>query len=216
MAVDAQRLQDLTQFAQQMWSAPFQIVICMVSLYHLVGWSMLAGIAVMIIMIPINGFIARIMKNLQKAQMKNKDARSRLIAEIVNNMKSIKLYAWGAAFMNKLNYIRNDQELKNLRKIGAGQAFANFTWSSTPFLVSCSTFAVFVLTTDRPLSIDIVFPALGMPLSSQCLAILHLLTLGLVSPVQPPHLPFGGSPHGHHFDHRGQCCRWPSHFIPHG
>ena len=162
MAVDAQRLQDLTQFAQQVWSAPFQIVICMLSLYQLVGWSMLSGIAVMIIMIPINGVIARLMKNLQKQQMKNKDARSRLIAEIVNNMKSIKLYAWGAAFMNKLNYIRNDQELKNLRKIGAGQAFANFTWSSTPFLVSCSTFAVFVLTTDRPLTTEIVFPALGM------------------------------------------------------
>ncbi|KAL2137148.1 hypothetical protein VTI74DRAFT_7695 [Chaetomium olivicolor] len=162
MAVDAQRLQDLTQFAQQIWSAPFQIIICMVSLYQLVGWSMLAGIGVMIIMIPINGMIARIMKNLQKQQMKNKDARSRLIAEIVNNMKSIKLYAWGAAFMNKLNYIRNDQELKNLRKIGAGQAFANFTWSSTPFLVSCSTFAVFVLTTNRPLTTDIVFPALAL------------------------------------------------------
>lgn len=162
MAVDAQRLQDLTQFAQQLWSAPFQIVICMASLYQLVGWSMLAGIGVMIIMIPINGMIARFMKNLQKQQMKNKDARSRLVAEIVNNMKSIKLYAWGAAFMNKLNYIRNDLELKNLRKIGAGQAFANFTWSTTPFLVSCSTFAVFVLTSDRPLSTDIVFPALGM------------------------------------------------------
>ncbi|KAH6849996.1 ABC transporter type 1, transmembrane domain-containing protein [Chaetomium sp. MPI-CAGE-AT-0009] len=162
MAVDAQRLQDLTQFAQQIWSAPFQIIICMVSLYHLVGWSMLAGIGVMIFMIPINGMIARIMKNLQKSQMKNKDARSRLVAEIINNMKSIKLYAWGAAFMNKLNYIRNDQELKNLRKIGAGQAFANFTWSSTPFLVSCSTFAVFVLTDDRPLTTDIVFPALAL------------------------------------------------------
>jgi ABC-type multidrug transport system fused ATPase/permease subunit len=162
MAVDGQRLQDLTQFAQQLWSAPFQIIICMVSLYQLVGWSMLAGIGVMIIMIPINGVIARYMKNLQKQQMKNKDARSRLIAEIVNNMKSIKLYAWGAAFMNKLNYIRNDQELKNLRKIGAGQAFANFTWSSTPFLVSCSTFAVFVLTGDQPLTTEIVFPALAL------------------------------------------------------
>jgi ABC-type multidrug transport system fused ATPase/permease subunit len=162
MAVDAQRLQDLTQFAQQLWSAPFQITLCMISLYQLVGWSMLAGIGVMIFMIPINGFIARYMKNLQKQQMKNKDARSRLIAEIVNNMKSIKLYAWGAAFMNKLNYIRNDQELKNLRKIGAGQAVANFTWSTTPFLVSCITFTVFVLTSDKPLSTDIVFPALTL------------------------------------------------------
>jgi ABC-type multidrug transport system fused ATPase/permease subunit len=162
MAVDAQRLQDLTQFAQQLWSAPFQITICMISLYQLVGWSMLAGIAVMIIMVPINGFIAKFMKTLQKQQMKNKDARSRLIAEIVNNMKSIKLYAWGAAFMNKLNYIRNDLELKNLRKIGAGQAVANFTWSTTPFLVSCSTFTVYVLTNDKPLTTDIVFPALAL------------------------------------------------------
>ncbi|KAI0128475.1 P-loop containing nucleoside triphosphate hydrolase protein [Xylariales sp. AK1849] len=162
MAVDAQRLQDLTQFAQQVWSAPFQIIICMVSLYQLVGWSMLSGVGVMLVMIPINGFIARFMKRLQKQQMKNKDARSRLIAEIINNMKSIKLYAWSTAFMNKLNHVRNDMELQNLRKIGAGQAFANFTWSTTPFLVSCSTFAIFVWTHDIPLTTDIVFPALAL------------------------------------------------------
>lgn len=162
MAVDAQRLQDLTQFAQQAWSAPFQIIICMVSLYNLVGWSMMAGIVVMIIMMPVQGFVARIMKNLQKDQMKNKDARSRLINEIINNMKSIKLYAWGSAFMNKLNYVRNEQELKNLRRIGATQAFANFTWNTAPFFVSCSTFTVFVLTQDKPLSTDIVFPALAL------------------------------------------------------
>lgn len=162
MAVDTQRLQDLTQFAQMLWSAPFQILLCMVSLYQLVGWSMLAGVGAMILMIPINGIIARIMKSLQKTQMKNKDTRTRLMTEILNNMKSIKLFAWSQAFMNKLNYVRNDQELKTLRKIGAAQALANFTWSTTPFLVSCATFAVFVFTTDRPLSTEIVFPALTL------------------------------------------------------
>jgi ATP-binding cassette, subfamily C (CFTR/MRP), member 1 len=162
MAVDTQRLQDLTQYGQQLWSAPYQIILCMASLYQLVGLSMLAGVGAMIIMIPINGLIARLMKTLQKEQMKNKDSRTRLIAEIVNNMKSIKLYAWGSAFMNKLNYVRNDQELKTLRKIGAAQSFANFTWSTTPFLVSCSTFTVFVLTQDTRLTVDIVFPALTL------------------------------------------------------
>lgn len=162
MAVDAQRLQDLTQFAQQTWSAPFQIIICMVSLYQLVGWSMMAGVGVMIAMVPLNGIVARFMKTLQKEQMKNKDTRSRLIAEIVAMMKSIKLYSWGAAFMNKLNYVRNEQELKTLRKIGAAQAVANFTWSTTPFLVSCMTFTVFVLTRDEPLTTEIIFPALTL------------------------------------------------------
>merc|ERR1711981_561116 len=84
------------------------------------------------------------------------------MTETLNNMKSIKLYAWTTAFMNKLSYVRNDLELHTLRKIGATQAFANFTWSTTPFLVSCSTFAVFVLTQDKPLSTDIVFPALTL------------------------------------------------------
>ena len=162
MAVDTQRLQDLTQYGQMLWSAPFQIILCMASLYQLVGISMLAGVAAMIIMIPVNGFIARIMKTLQKEQMTNKDSRTRLMTEILNNMKSIKLFAWGQAFMNKLNYVRNDQELKTLRKIGAAQAFANFTWSTTPFLVSCSTFTVFVLTRDQPLTTEIVFPALTL------------------------------------------------------
>jgi ATP-binding cassette subfamily C (CFTR/MRP) protein 1 len=63
MAVDTQRLQDLTQY---------QIILCMISLYQLVGISMLAGVGAMILMIPINGLIARLMKKLQKEQMKNK------------------------------------------------------------------------------------------------------------------------------------------------
>jgi ABC-type multidrug transport system fused ATPase/permease subunit len=162
MAVDQQRLSDLTQFGTQLWSAPFQITLCMISLYQLVGVSMFAGIGVMILMIPLNGIIARMMKRLQLVQMKNKDARSRLMTEILNNIKSIKLYAWNTAFMNKLSHIRNDLELNTLRKIGATQSIANFTWQSTPFLVSCSTFTVFVLTEDRPLTTSIVFPALTL------------------------------------------------------
>ena len=162
MAVDTQRLQDLTQYGQMLWSAPFQIVLCMISLYQLVGISMLAGVAAMILMIPVNTLIAKVMKSLQKEQMKNKDSRTRLVTEILNNMKSIKLYAWSQAFMKKLNYVRNDLELKTLRKIGAAQAVATFTWSTTPFLVSCSTFTVFVLTRDEPLTTDIVFPALTL------------------------------------------------------
>ncbi|KAI9840844.1 MAG: hypothetical protein M1837_001258 [Sclerophora amabilis] len=162
MAVDTQRLQDLTQYGQMLWSAPLQIVLCMVSLYQLVGISMLAGVGAMILMIPVNGLIAKLMKTLQKEQMKNKDSRTRLMTEILNNMKSIKLYAWTSAFINKLNYIRNDLELKTLRKIGATQAIANFTWSTTPFLVSCSTFMVFVLTEKQPLTTELVFPALTL------------------------------------------------------
>ena len=171
MAVDTQRLQDLTQYGLQLWSAPFQITLCMISLYNLVGYSMLAGVGIMILSIPMNGVLARYMKRLQKVQMKNKDSRTRLMTEILNNMKSIKLYAWGQAFMKKLTYIRNDLELNTLRKIGAMSGVQTFVWTSTPIAVSTATFAVFVLTKDAPLSTELVFP---------CLTLFNLLSFPLM------------------------------------
>lgn len=162
MAIDQQRLADLTQYGLQLLSAPFQIVLCMISLYQLVGLPMLAGVGAMVLTVPLNALIAKMMKKLQITQMKNKDQRTRLMTEILNNMKSIKLYAWTSPFMDHLSHVRNDLELNTLRKIGAAQSVANFTWSTTPFLVSCSTFAVFVLASDRPLSSQIVFPALTL------------------------------------------------------
>ena len=171
MAVDTQRLQDLTQYGQQLWSAPFQITLCMLSLYSLVGYSMLAGVAIMVLTIPLNGLLARYMKKLQKRQMGNKDSRTRLMTEILNNMKSIKLYAWGQAFMKKLNYIRNDLELHTLRQIGGMSAVQMFTWNITPIAVSTATFAVFVLTNDAPLSVELVFP---------CLTLFNLLSFPLM------------------------------------
>ena len=107
--------------------------------------------------------------------MENKDARSRLIAEGLNNMKSIKLFAWGQAFMTRIRHIRSDQGLATVRKIGTVKAIVSFTGSAAPFLVACSTFAVFVLAQKEPLTTEIVFPAL---------ALFHLLTSPLsVLPV---------------------------------
>ncbi|MCJ1306993.1 hypothetical protein MMC25_000637 [Agyrium rufum] len=184
MSVDTQRLQELMQFGQQLWSAPFQITLCMISLYSLVGWPMFAGVAAMALSIPLNTVIAKFNKKLQKVQMGHKDTRTRLTTEILNNMKSIKLYAWSQAFIKKLNFVRNEQELKNLRRIGALQAVANFTWSTTPFLVSCSTFTLYVLTNDHPLTTDLVFPALTLfNLLSFPLAVLPMVISSIVEAI---------------------------------
>lgn len=163
MSVDVQRLQDLVQNLQIIWSGPFQIIMCLYSLHGLLGNSMWAGVAIMVVMIPLNGVIARYQKKLQKTQMKYKDERSRLISEILNNIKSLKLYNWEKPYLEKLTHVRNDKELVNLTRMGVFGAVSNFTWTLAPFLVSCSTFALFVLTQkDASLSTDIVFPALSL------------------------------------------------------
>ncbi|CCH58178.1 hypothetical protein TBLA_0A03800 [Henningerozyma blattae CBS 6284] len=162
MSVDVQRLQDVAQWCNIIWSGPFQITLCLVSLYKLLGNSMWIGVFILIFMMPINSYLMRIQKKLQKIQMKNKDERTRLISEILNNIKSLKLYAWEAPYKEKLEYVRNEKELKNLTKMGCYVAFTHFQFNIVPFLVSCSTFAVFVWTQDRPLTTDLVFPALTL------------------------------------------------------
>lgn len=163
MSVDVQRLQDLVQNLQIIWSGPFQIILCLYSLHGLLGNSMWAGVAIMIVMIPLNAVIARYQKKLQKTQMKYKDERSRLISEILNNIKSLKLYGWEHPYLKKLYHVRNDKELANLKRMGIFGAASMFSWNLAPFLVSCSTFGLFVLTNKNvSLSTDIVFPALSL------------------------------------------------------
>uniref|UniRef100_A0A4W5REG2 ABC-type glutathione-S-conjugate transporter n=1 Tax=Hucho hucho TaxID=62062 RepID=A0A4W5REG2_9TELE len=58
MSVDAQRFMDLTTFLNMLWSAPLQIILALYFLWQNLGPSVLAGVAVMILLIPLNAAIA--------------------------------------------------------------------------------------------------------------------------------------------------------------
>lgn len=87
MAVDAQRFMDLTTYINMLWSAPLQIALALFFLWEILGPSVLAGLAVMIILIPVNGVIANKIKTLQIKQMKNKDERVKLMNEVLSGIK---------------------------------------------------------------------------------------------------------------------------------
>ena len=65
MSVDAQRMQDVTGFVWMMWSCPLQISVSIYMLWGIVGPSVLAGVAVMVLMIPVNAFMATMQRKLQ-------------------------------------------------------------------------------------------------------------------------------------------------------
>ncbi|UYV79410.1 ABCC2 [Cordylochernes scorpioides] len=65
MSVDAQRFVDLMTYINLIWSAPFQIVLSVYFLWGMLGPSVMAGVVVMILMMPLNGVIATYSKKLQ-------------------------------------------------------------------------------------------------------------------------------------------------------
>ncbi|XP_042196879.1 multidrug resistance-associated protein 1 isoform X2 [Callorhinchus milii] len=148
MSVDAQRLMDLITYINMMWSAPLQVTLAMYFLWQNLGPSVLAGVAVMILLVPINSMIAMKTKDLQVTQMKEKDNRIKLMNEILNGIKVIKLYAWELAFKEKVMQIRR-KELKVLKNAAYFSAVSTFTWICAPFLVALSSFAVYVLVNEH-------------------------------------------------------------------
>jgi len=87
MSVDAQRLMDICTHLNVLWSAPFQIGLSLYFLWTTLGPSVLAGLVVMILLIPINAVVTRKVQQLQIKQMKNKDKRIKLMNEILSGIK---------------------------------------------------------------------------------------------------------------------------------
>uniref|UniRef100_A0A673W7F6 Canalicular multispecific organic anion transporter 2-like n=1 Tax=Salmo trutta TaxID=8032 RepID=A0A673W7F6_SALTR len=144
MSVDAQRFMDLTTFLNMLWSAPLQIILALYFLWQNLGPSVLAGVAVMILLIPLNAAIA---VRTRAYQMQYKDTRIKLMNEILNGIKVLKLYAWENSFKDKVLEIRQ-KELNVLRKTAYLGALSTMAWTSAPFLVALMTFAVYV-TVDK-------------------------------------------------------------------
>ncbi|XP_063235805.1 multidrug resistance-associated protein 1-like isoform X3 [Bacillus rossius redtenbacheri] len=143
MSVDAQRFMDITTNLSMVWSAPLQITLAIIFLWDVLGPSVLAGLAVMIILIPVNGYIANKSKTLQIRQMKNKDERVKLMNEVLSGIKVLKLYAWEPSFEEQVLRIRG-KEMKVLKQAAYLNAGTSFIWTCAPFLVCAVTFTVFV------------------------------------------------------------------------
>ncbi|XP_072483308.1 ATP-binding cassette sub-family C member 2 [Notamacropus eugenii] len=148
MSVDAQRFMDVTNFIHLLWSCPFQIVLSIVFLWMELGPSILAGLGVMILLIPVNGVLATKCRAIQVENMKNKDKRLKLMNEVLSGIKILKYFAWEPSFMEQIQGIRKT-ELKNLRSFALLQSVVVFIFNLAPVLVSVITFTVYVMVDEN-------------------------------------------------------------------
>ncbi|XP_051002569.1 ATP-binding cassette sub-family C member 2 [Acomys russatus] len=144
MSVDTQKLMDVTNYIHLVWSSVLQIALSIFFLWNELGPSVLAGVGVMILLIPVNGVLAAKSRKIQVQNMKNKDKRLKIMNEILSGIKILKYFAWEPSFKEQVDSLRN-KELKNLLHFGQLQTLMIFTLQLTPVLVSVITFSVYVL-----------------------------------------------------------------------
>ncbi|CAF3222819.1 unnamed protein product, partial [Rotaria sp. Silwood2] len=168
MAIDASRFGEVTHHIHVLWSGrtlfifvrdmnfsimfiiligPLQLVIALILLYRQMKFSIIPGVTLLFIMIPLNLYLQRIQKKLTFKQMTIKDQRIKMTNEILNGIRVLKLYAWEIAFIRSITHIR-EKELEYIRKKAIVNAISNILWTFTPILVGITTFATYVLSSD--------------------------------------------------------------------
>lgn len=147
LSVDADRVFRLAASFGFVASAPLLIVITVVLLWQYLGIACLAGIGVMIVIMPLVLIVMSLGHKYQAAQMKLKDKRIKSMSEILSSIKILKLFAWEYPFIGKIEGLRS-QEVGLLRKYSYLTAFSCFCMTCSSVLVALSSFVTYVLISD--------------------------------------------------------------------
>ncbi|CAG7947934.1 unnamed protein product [Penicillium salamii] len=162
MAIDSFKVSEVGAYLHFLWaSVPVQLIMAVTLLYHIMGFSSFAGIALMALMLPINLFIARQFNKVQNQILKGTDARIHATNEVLQNIRIIKYFAWEQRFQDIVNEKRKT-ELKALRNRYILWSSAATIWYGTPILITFMSFFLYTVVEKKQLTPSIAFPALSM------------------------------------------------------
>ncbi|KAK3822373.1 MAG: hypothetical protein J3R72DRAFT_25975 [Linnemannia gamsii] len=187
MAVDTEVWMAAANMLPLVLTLPVEISLGLWLLYRLVGWSLLAGLAVFAIIAPIQALLARFQTSFTKNKLKAMDSRLRIMTEILANNKIVKLYSWEDMFRRKVDVLR-ERELRAQRALSKVRSFLAIIFSSVNLLMIFATFAIYSTFggpdyTPAELTPQIVFVGitlfsmLGRPFGVISLAISHIIQL---------------------------------------
>ncbi|KAL6934215.1 hypothetical protein ACO0OL_002755 [Hanseniaspora opuntiae] len=162
ISVDALKIQRCFEQSQPLIGLPVIIISTLLSLYQILGLAALPGLLIMIILIPINSKFSARLSGLFKRNMIFKDMRTKLITELLKNIKIVKIYNWQKPLIDRLTAVRENDELGNYAHLNYFNSLITFSWSMVPLLVSCSSFLSYSLITHKPLTANIIFTSVSL------------------------------------------------------
>ncbi|KAH8733119.1 ABC transporter type 1, transmembrane domain-containing protein [Phaeosphaeriaceae sp. PMI808] len=162
MSVDAYKVSELVAYLHFLWAnTPVQVVLAVYLLYRIMGYSSIAGIGVMVILLPMNMYVAKQFADIQTLISATTDARIHTTNEVLTNIRIIKYFAWEQRFIGEVNEKRHI-ELKHLRRRYILWAVSATIWSGSPVLITFLSFFVYTNIENKPLIPSVAFTALSL------------------------------------------------------
>lgn len=162
MAIDAFKVSEICAYLHYLVaSVPVELIIAIALLYGILGWSALAGIFAMVILLPWNYWMSRQFSKIQDDLMKTTDIRINRMNELLNSIRIIKYFAWETSFMNDINECRRN-ELNQLKRRYVMFSLASVSWNASPVLVTLLTFLTYTKLAGNDLTASIAFTSLSL------------------------------------------------------
>ncbi|KAF9458727.1 P-loop containing nucleoside triphosphate hydrolase protein [Collybia nuda] len=110
VTTDLGNIVDSRDFLLVLVYIPLQIIFCITFLYLVLGWSAFVGLASILLLSPLPGYVAKRVQDVQFIRLKKTDARVQSVTETMNVLRMIKLFGWEKK-MNQKVAEKRDEEL---------------------------------------------------------------------------------------------------------
>ncbi|KAF9564162.1 P-loop containing nucleoside triphosphate hydrolase protein [Agrocybe pediades] len=140
---------------------PLQIILSIVFLYKVLGWSAILGLLTMVATGPIGGYTGKIVHDMQIIKMKLTDARVQSISEAVGVLRMIKMFGWEGK-MSKQLAEKREEELAWLWKTKAVRLAGVLTSLFIPTLAMLVTYAAHTMLMKEDLTASKIFSSMAV------------------------------------------------------
>ncbi|CDZ96790.1 Multidrug resistance-associated protein/mitoxantrone resistance protein, ABC superfamily [Phaffia rhodozyma] len=158
ISADASFMDYAALLSHDLYLQPAQILIGVGILIHLIGYSALVGLAVLVIGVPFQTWLFARLIGTRQTQMKTVDKRVRLLQEILNGIRVIKFMAYEEYFGSRVSSYRRE-ELKELRKNSVMRALMTSVMAFIPVFAAVMSFITYSLS-GHELNAAVIFSAL--------------------------------------------------------
>ncbi|XP_061922297.1 ATP-binding cassette sub-family C member 9 isoform X2 [Entelurus aequoreus] len=161
VAIETNQLMWFLFLCPNLWAMPVQIVMGVILLYYLLGWSAIIGASVIVLLAPVQYLIATKLADTQKSTLEHSTDRLKKTTEILKGIKLLKLYAWENIFCGSVEETRG-KELKSLKTFAFYTSMSIFMNAAIPIAAVLVTFVVHHIINKRCPSPSEAFAALAL------------------------------------------------------
>jgi ABC-type multidrug transport system fused ATPase/permease subunit len=141
-----------------------------VLLFYFLGWTALASIGLLLLLIPLTRKVARSFSDLDEELMRHRDQRVTLMSQVLNGIRVVKYFAWEKSALEEVGAVRT-LELRARKRLAQAEALATLSYVCVSTVVLFASLAVhiyrgYALTPELAFTCVALFAMLEDPLGN--------------------------------------------------